>query len=654
MFMPNNDLDAKGGDVRRIGEIRLAKKVWRPRLFDARVPWVYAWRFADVDETNAFAVCALSEKLYQFGRGVDMAWAWGELLDESTLESRLTTYDGVVWRPGAGDAFLLACPQAGSLESLARRYLARRFRYEGGRRVFAQPPKPTCRQVSYEGARARHIFELRRSTDLEVRVVWPLAGASPLVAAVREAARTRLSTALPSSTDEIERYLVGHRSDGSNAAPAGTRVRLIPIPSIGTHYADRGIRRLLVEIPAACPIHNDDVRWALSGAELFDPQTGEVMDVLLSPTTNDDMLRHYGVGNSARVFRSVTPVVLPENTKRRRIEPTRRVAEAKRGFERVIETAGAMSAVIQALRHAGVIAPVNSIRVRREPFDAAGARVEPFAEGTRFEKERLWHVEIAFGAQVEGPLLIGDGRFLGLGLMAPAPDIVPGMHAFDIVDGLNGNPEPLDVARSLRRAVKARVRAVVNKGEPLDPGFTGHDEDDAPHRRSPSFHLAFAFDPQARLLLVLAPHVVERRSPTYQERKDLRTLDIALEGFHELRAGSAGSLTLLPRAISIHDDRSFFGPARVWENLTPYVVTRRARAMCAKEVLVADVHAECRRLRLPALRVESTSLRAVPATVPVEKVRLTFGRSVVGPLLLGKTRYLGGGLFRPVREPELP
>jgi CRISPR-associated protein Csb2 len=31
MFMPNNDLDAKGGDFRRIGEIRLATKVWRPR-----------------------------------------------------------------------------------------------------------------------------------------------------------------------------------------------------------------------------------------------------------------------------------------------------------------------------------------------------------------------------------------------------------------------------------------------------------------------------------------------------------------------------------------------------------------------------------------------------------------------------------------------
>jgi hypothetical protein len=95
----------------------------------------------------------------------------------------------------------------------------------------------------------------------------------------------------------------------------------------------------------------------------------------------------------------------------------------------------------------------------RAQVDALVARVEPFAQGTRFEKARLWRVEIAFGVPVEGPLLLGDGRFLWLGLMAPARDVVPGTHAFAIADGLAGRPEPLDVARALRRAVMARVQA---------------------------------------------------------------------------------------------------------------------------------------------------------------------------------------------------
>jgi CRISPR-associated protein Csb2 len=654
MFMPNNDLDAKGGDARRIGEIRLATKVWRPRLFDAKVPWVYAWSFAEVDESHANAVCALSEKLYQLGRGVDMAWAWGEILDESKLEERLAKYDGVVRRPSAGDGLLLACPHAGSLESLERRYQARRFRHEAGRRVFVQPPKPSYRQLAYESPPARHVFELRSTTDSERRVAWPLAGASSLAVAAREAARTRLRSRMSNRTDEIERYLVGRRSDGSNAAPAESRVRVIPFPSIGMHYADRAIRRLVVEVPAACPLRSNDVRWGFSGAELFDPETGELKDVVLVPTDDDDMLRHYGVGRSARVFRSVTPVAVPEEAKRRRIEPTRRAAEAKRGLERVVEIAGARAAVVQALRHADVRAAVEAIRVQREPFDAAGARAEPFAEGTRFEKERLWHVEIAFGAPVAGLLLIGDGRFLGLGLMAPAPGVVPGVHAFAVVEGLIGEPQPLNLTHALRRAVMARVQTVVDEREKLPPYFSGHGADCAPLRRANSSHLAFAFEPASRRLLVLAPHLLERRSPTEQEYDHLRTLDVALDGFRELRAGAAGLLTLSPGTISDDAAGSPLGRSYVWENVTPYVVTRHAKGASATEALAADVRAECRRLGLAEPIVALRSVRGVSGIGLTGDLRLTFAQAVSGPLVVGRTRYFGGGLFLPVQEPDQP
>lgn len=419
MFMPNNDLDAKGGDARRIGEIRLATKVWRPRLFDPKVPFIFVWRF-EGDEENARVICELADKIYQFGRGVDMAWAHAEILEGSDLDPLLREYNGVVSRPGATTG-RVRCPASGSLESLDHRYGARRFRYEGGQRVFVKPTDPNYRQLAYETPPVRHVFELQSSTDSERRVVWPLEGAPSLVVAAREAARARLSSAMPNWLDDVDRHLVGRKPDGSTAVPAESRVRIIAIPSIGMHYADRAIRRLLVEIPPACPLRSEDVRWAFSGLELFDPDTGEVMDVILSPSADDDMLRHYGVGAGGRVFRSVTPVVLPEEGRRRRIEPTRKLTEAKRGLERVVEISGARAAVVQALRHAGVSAPAESIRLQREPFDGAGSCVEPFAEGTRFEKERLWHVEIAFGMPIDGPLLIGDGRFLGLGLMAPAP-----------------------------------------------------------------------------------------------------------------------------------------------------------------------------------------------------------------------------------------
>lgn len=648
MFMPNNDLDKFGGDVRSIAKTRGAKKVWRPRHVDPMVPWIYAWPFADDGAPHADKICVLSEMLYQLGRGVDMAWAWGEVLDEAALDAKLVEYNGIVRRPSAGGGLLLACPSKGSFESLERRYGARRFRIESGQRVLVQQPKPSYRRISYESPPVRQVFELRSSADSERRVAWPLEAASLLVVAAREAAHGRLSTAMPNRLNDVDRHLVGRKPDGSNAVPAESRVRIIAIPSIGMHYADRAIRRLLVEIPAACPLRSEDVRWAFSGAELIDPDTGEVKDVLLSPSAEEDMLQHYGVGAGARVFRSVTPVVLPEEGKRRRIEPTLELAEAKRGLERVVEISGARAAVVQALRHAGVRAPAESIRLQREPFDAAGSRVEPFAAGTRFEKERLWHVEIAFGKPVEGPLLLGDGRFLGLGLMAPARDVVPGVQAFAIADGLAGEPEPLNAARALRRAVMARVQAALGRRERLAPFFSGHAEDGGPIRRSRSSHLSFAFEPASRRLLILAPHVVERRAPTSQELGHLRTLDAALEGFSELRVGHAGIFSLSPAAIGERDD-TLLGRSRLWRTITPYVVTRHAKGGAATEALAADVLAECRRLRLPGPRVESSNVRGVSGMGLTGDVTLTFEQSVAGPILLGRTRHLGGGLFRPVQ-----
>jgi len=647
MFMPNNDLDAKGGDVRRVGEIRLATKVWRPRLFDASVPFIFVWRF-DGEDTKAKVICDLADTLYQFGRGVDMAWAYAEILDDIDLDSLLIEYEGVVSRLGELGG-RVRCPNTGSLVSLDRRYRTPRFRYEGGQRVFVKPPTPNYRQLGYESARTRHVFELRSTTDTERGVAWALARASSLVVSAREAARARLTAAMPSRAREIDRHFVGRKPDGSNAVPAESRLRIIPIPSIGMHYADRGIRQLLVEVPPACSLRSDDVRWAFSGVELFDPETGELKDVLLSASTDFEMLNHYGVGAIARLFRSVTPVALPEEAKRRRIEPTRRAVDAKGSLERVVEIAGARAAVIQALRHAGVHAPVDSIRVQREPFEAAGSRVEPFAEGTRFQKERLWHVEIVFGTPVGGPLLIGDGRFLGLGLMAPVRDAVFGAFAFAVVDGLEGELQPLDVAHALRRAVMARVQAVIGLRE-LASFFSGHEEDGAPVRRSRCSHLAFAFEPVSQRLLVIAPHLIERRTPAGQERFHLRKLAVALEGFRELRVGGASRLTLAPSFAGDGVDDMLFACSRKWETVTPYVVTRHTKSIGARLALAADVRAACRLLGLPEPMVESRNLRGVPGTGLMGDVQLTFGQSISGPLLLGRTRYFGGGLFRPAPD----
>src|SRR5690606_25459590 len=45
-YVPNNDLDAVGGDPRRVSEIRTAKSI-RARLFDQATPFLYLWWFEE-------------------------------------------------------------------------------------------------------------------------------------------------------------------------------------------------------------------------------------------------------------------------------------------------------------------------------------------------------------------------------------------------------------------------------------------------------------------------------------------------------------------------------------------------------------------------------------------------------------------------------
>lgn len=652
-YLPNNDLDAVGGDARRIGKIRTWKPI-KPRVFDVGIPLLYAWAFDEDEESQrqAQAICGLAERLYQLGRGVDMAWAWGEVLDDAELETRLANYPGLVFHPSdGGRGRTLACPQRGSLQSLKDRYAAssQRFKTEKqgrvARQLFSQPPKPRFTQVAYESPPSRRVYELRDSTSEASFGVWPLARASRLVVLLRDGAAERLRQALADRRAEIERVLIGRKADGSHNGPTSLRVRIVPLSSIGHHHADRGIRRVMVEVPAGCPLRADDVHWAFSGLELVDQETGEVLDLILTPSADETMLAHYGTTDriGSRVWRTVTPAALPDAARRRRIEPSRVVAEAKDGAERAGEQARAAAAVTQALRHAEVRAHVEAVHVQREPFEGKGERVEAFAPGTRFAKERLWHVEITFNAPITGPLVIGDGRFLGLGVMAPVQRS-QGVHAFVVEGGLAATPQATEVTRALRRAVMARMQEVLGRSAILPTFFTGHERDGSPAQTERCPHLTFVFDPASARLLIIAPHVLGQRAPTGEEVRHLRDLDTAMTEFCELRAGSSGRLMLGASSIDANAD-PLFAASRTWESVTPYQVTRHTKQGGAGGALSADLQAECRRRGLPEPRVTPRELRGVPGVGLLGGAGLTFEVAVEGPIVLGRSRHLGGGLF---------
>jgi CRISPR-associated protein Csb2 len=499
--------------------------------------------------------------------------------------------------------------------------------------------------VAHDSPSARYAFDIRDRADQAAFSVWPIALASKLVELVRDATVVKLVKALPLQQAKIERALIGRKPDGTNEGPPSARVRIIPLPSIGHHHADHNIRRILVEVPSSCPLRHDDVHWALSGLDIIDQETGEVYDGILTPGADETMQHHYGIGEStgSHIWRSQTPVALPDAAKRRRIEPTRKDSEAKDGHERIVEQSRAAAALVQALRQAGIRGNANAIRVQREPFDARGQRVESFAAGTRFCKERLWHVEIRFEAPIAGPMTVGDGRFLGLGVMAPVRELGE-VHAFSIKSGLNDEAEPVEITGALRRAVMARVQQQLGARNLLPAFFTGHDIDGTPARREQHEHLTFTFDPAVKRLLVIAPHMLARRQPTRDETSNLDTLKRALVDFTELRAGSAGRLALRSCTIDVNDD-PLFEPARTWETLTAYQVTRHRKDKGATAAFVEDVLSECQRCGLPEPQVTPHETRGVRGVGLTGRARLTFAVAVAGPIVLGRSRHFGGGLF---------
>ncbi len=427
--MPNNDSDRIEGDPSKMAKIRTATKVFRPYFLDSAIPFVYAWSAgsAPEDKQNGEAICGIAERLYQLGRGIDMAWAWGELLEDSNLDELLSAHSGQVFHPSKrADDIILPAPSPGSLVSVERRYQAygKRFSYKKDGTsvaiVFRQPPKARFQSVAYDSPPLRQLFDLRDSVAEDAFAPWPLERAYGLVVGLRDAAAERLKRAMPTHAADIDRVLVGRKPDGTNDGLPEDRVRIIPLPSIGHLRADRQIRRVLVEIPPSCSLRPDDVQWAFSGLDVVAADTGEALATLIR-TDDRDFLRHYGVedDNPHSLWRTVTPAALPESARRRRVDPARKDQEPKAGAERKQEQVRAAAAVCQALRHAEVRLRPEVIRVQREPFEGNGERAETFAEDTRFSKHQLWHVEVEFRAGIQGPLVIGNGRFLGLGIMTP-------------------------------------------------------------------------------------------------------------------------------------------------------------------------------------------------------------------------------------------
>jgi CRISPR-associated protein Csb2 len=617
MFVPHNDADAKS-----IEEIR-AKKVQQPQFFHGDVPFVYCWDVDDKDRGLAEGICRAALGLYQFGRGIDQAYANARIVDEDAVAAFLERYPGDVLSPcdGAG-AKVVSVPQRGTLSSLVKRFneTLERIQYTEDGGLFVQASKARFDRVAYDGAARWLQFELSR-VDGSGFVPWPLDRAYELVRKLRQAARKRLDDAF--SLDEGKVRLP---MQGEDASPWSERLRFVPLPSRGHEETNQSIRRVAAFVPLSMPVA--DARWLLSALE--------VDEACLVEAADTSMWDQYT--NPSLTWQTVTPAIL---TPRRRLEPTTR--ETKDGQERAEEEKSAQHAVLQALRQAEIRGTALQIDVQREPWEARGKRAEAFATDTRFEKERAWHVRITFAQPVSGSIVIGDGRFAGLGVMAPPHQSFTLKDGDDVVvlridAGLAKDASPTGIADAFRRAVMARLQDEIGKG-PLPAWVTGHVANGDVVRDDRS-RLRLIADLERHRLLALVP----RRSMGNKAEQREELID-ALTTLRELKAGAGGRLLL--RRVNLERDDIVFAACRRWRSVNDYLVNRHDKGNDIGALVRSDIIAECTRRSLPRPHVEVLSTSVVKGIGVFARVSLTFAVDVHGPIVLGRNRNIGGGLFAP-------
>lgn len=554
-----------------------------------------------------------------------MASATGEVLTDEQVEERLASY-GVVRSPGAAGSVAVAFP--GTLDSLLARYDGARQRFvaDSEGTLFVQPRRARFQHVGYDAPPRRLHFELRDGRGFAPQ---PLRIAGAFVATIRDAAAGRLAEAMPQQASLVERLVIGRNA---SAREVPRRLRIIPLPSIGTLHTDPSIRRVMVELPPEFPFAQQDVRWAFTAQS---PDAAQPAYQLVS--TNDAVMANRFV-RPARLFRSITPLALSRTARRSRgTEASHRQRDEKY----------AVGAVLQALRHAGVRTRPAGVEVRRTPLHRRGQPASVFAAGTRFPERALWHVELRFPTDVHGPLVLGDGRFLGLGLLVPVtPQENEDVVGYSLPPRSVGRSDAPALLGSLRRALMAVARD--DRGR-VDRLFSGHEADGRAAGTGQHRHVFLAADIDGEWvakLVVAAPWTVDRSTrPSTRER---RLFDDVAKRLTTLNAGRHGRFSV--QALPLDDDDRVTATARTWRSATPYRATGNVKdGADATAAVMQDLLTECRRRRLPApSEVKVGRMFMDPRDgCPRADVEMSFATAVRGPILLGRDSHQGGGLFYP-------
>jgi len=395
----------------------------------------YLWSLTDLptDEICSYVenLANLAHHVVALGWGIDMVVGHGAVVSDEEAKA----LPGERWLPGAGGSGLRV-PVPGTLEDLCRRYdgFINRLGPDG---FTAPPPLSVYRNVVYRRStdpapRPFAAFSLLKLDASGFRAFDATRQALTVAGMLRGASKKAAKKC--SREDLIDHFILGHGEEkGSlNHKPVGPqRFAYLPLPTIeargeGKARVVGSIRRVVItSFGNGC---EDKIKWAqraLSGMELMDEKTGELVALLSLIPSNEKIVRHYV--QSAAAWSTVTPVVLPgfDDPKhlRRRLDKGVETEEQKRLLERLDERIDGL--LRKAIRQAGFsddLANRAALEWRKVGFLPGVDLADRYGVPDHLKKFPRYHVRVqwrdAHGNPVElpGPICIGGGRFYGVGL----------------------------------------------------------------------------------------------------------------------------------------------------------------------------------------------------------------------------------------------
>ncbi|GIE91580.1 type I-G CRISPR-associated protein Csb2 [Actinoplanes regularis] len=386
-WVVTNRLEPKGGSQFHPGRANRLRS--RVRALPSNPMVQLAWP-AQADAEQIARVDQMARRIPYLGRSTGVA------LVSASSTAQSTVPDGhVVFEPCElmDSEMSLRVPYLGFVDALDSQFEADRPAWEVSRsRAYRRRPVGEQAVAAATGGITPSVYE-----DVLVFRFSGLRPQAQLAVSLTEALR---SAVLRAAGGTAPTALHGHH------APGRPHVAFLALPDVGHEHADGHLLGLAVAVPELPrPERAAVVRSVLA---LRDRNGNGVVTLPVPRLGQIELLYDLGLvrpwGASPQRWRrgskqwvSATPVVLDRYPKRP---------------EQVTEE------VLRCLRTVGLPEPLQ-VQVSVEPLLPGAARLRPVDLPRQSRGKLFRHIGVTFDRQVSGPVLVGAGRYLGVGLLAP-------------------------------------------------------------------------------------------------------------------------------------------------------------------------------------------------------------------------------------------